>query len=330
MVPDDPDVRFDAGYWERNLTDPVLLWPAVDRLLADGDRAFVEIGPHFTLARPLADAVRRRGRRGPVTGTLRRGEPGLLALHRTVAQLHVGGIDVDWTKITGTPGRYRTLPVPSWGGDKYWLPGVEPGEQGSDPAAVPAQIHLSLRDGDGRVIGDMVARPTDDVAPGTSGADAPPAPVAAPVNAPAPVAVPAAVRKPRVDGGPLRRVEEQVAAVLGLSDDQPPARRRGLFDQGLDSLTAVELRDRLAVEFGLELPPTIVFEKPTIEALAAFLAEAAPEAAPETDGGNRATSPATRPGGPADEDGSADDAVAVIGMACRCPARVRRRSSGTC
>ncbi|MEH0574691.1 SDR family NAD(P)-dependent oxidoreductase [Streptomyces sp. B21-108] len=327
VLPDDPDVRFDAGYWERNLTDPVLLWPAVDRLLAEGDRAFVEIGPHFTLARPLADAVRRRGRRGPVTGTMRRGESGLLGLHRTVARLHVAGIDVDWTKITGTPGRYRTLPVPSWGGDKYWLPGVEPGEQGSDPAAVPAQIHLSLRDGDGRVIGDMVARPTDDAAPGARGAEAPPAPLAAPVHAPVPApalgAVPAPARKPRADGGPLRRVEEHVAAVLGLSGDQPPARRRGLFDQGLDSLTAVELRDRLAAEFGLELPPTIVFEKPTIEALAAFLAEAAPEtapqAAPETDGRNRATSPVARSGGPADEDGSADDAVAVIGMACRLP-----------
>ena len=101
----------------------------------------------------------------------------------------------------------------------------------------------------------------------------------------------------------------------GLSDDRPPARRRGLFDQGLDSLTAIELRDRLSTEFGLELPATIVFENPTIEALSAFLAEAAGPA------GGRATI-RRRPPGPAvaAADGEpADDAVAVIGMSCRLP-----------
>ncbi|MBL1103056.1 SDR family NAD(P)-dependent oxidoreductase [Streptomyces sp. 5-8] len=353
VLPDDPDVRFDAGYWERNLTDPVLLWPAVDGLLAAGDRAFVEIGPHPTLIRQLADAARLRQRRGPVTATLRRGESGPLALHKTVAQLHVGGVDVDWTKITGTPGRYRTLPVPSWGGDRYWLPGVEPGEQGRGPAgAAPAQVRLSLLDGDGRVISEMVAHPVDDAAPeartpqaapGARGTGAAPGahatgavpddhgtaavPPAEAVTAPA-----APAGRPRVDGGPLRRVEEHVAAVLGLSGDKRPARRRGLFDQGLDSLTAVELRDRLAAEFGLELPTTIVFEKPTIEALGAYLAEAAPEAAQEAapDAGDQArtTSPAVPSGGPADDDSAhddradedgADDAIAVVGMACRLP-----------
>ena len=114
VLPDEPDVRFDAAYWERNLTDPVLLWPAVDRLLAGGDRAFVEIGPHPTLLRQLADAGRLRERRGPAVATLRRGEPGQLSLRKTLAQLHVVGVGVDWTAVTGRPGRYRTLPVPSW------------------------------------------------------------------------------------------------------------------------------------------------------------------------------------------------------------------------
>ncbi|MFJ4578206.1 SDR family NAD(P)-dependent oxidoreductase [Streptomyces echinatus] len=320
VLPDEPDVRFDAGYWERNLTDPVLLWPAIDGLLAERDRALVEIGPHPTLIRQLADAARHRGRRGPVTATLRRGESGPLALHRTLAQLHVSGVDVDWTKVTGTPARYRTLPVPSWGGDSYWLPGVQPGEQGRGPAgAAPAQVRVSLLDDDGRVISEMVARPEDGTAPGTPGTEtaastratgaAPAAGTEAVAAAPAP-----AVR-PQTGGAALRRVEKHVAAVLGLSGDQPPARRRGLFDQGLDSLTAVELRDRLAAEFGLELPTTLVFEKPTVEALAAFLAEAAPE----TGDPERTASPAVPSGGPADDDGSPDDAVAVIGMACRLP-----------
>ncbi|MFD9460101.1 SDR family NAD(P)-dependent oxidoreductase [Streptomyces sp. NPDC060027] len=318
VLPDDQDVCFDAGYWQRNLTDPVLLWPAIDRLLAEGDRAFVEIGPHPMLTRPLADAVRRRERRGPVTATLHRAASGPLSLHRTVAQLHVSGVDVDWTKITGTPDRYRTLPVPSWGGDTFWLPGVEPGDQGHGPAAAaPAPLRLGLLDADGRVIGEMVARPADDTAWGARGTEGVPARTAAPAppHAPAPDAAStpasasASAAKPRVPGGTQRRVEEHVAAVLGLSGDQPLARRRGLFDQGLDSLTAVELRNRLSAEFGLELPTTIVFEKPTIEALTALLAEAAPEA----EGPHRTVSSAAASGDPA------DDAIAVIGMACRLP-----------
>ena len=315
VLPNDSDVRFDAAYWERNLTEPVLLWPAIDRLLAEGDRAFVEIGPHPTLIRPLADAVRRRERRGPVTATLRRGESGLLGLHKTVAQLHVSGIDVDWTKITGTPGRYRTLPVPSWGGDKHWLPGVEPGQQGRGPVDVaPARVRLSLLDDDGRVISETVANLADDAGANARGTEAVSASV---VPAAESVSVPALAlaAKTRVAGGPLRRVEEHVAAVLGLTGGQPLARRRGLFDQGLDSLTAVELRDRLAAEFGLELPTTIVFERPTIEALAAFLAEAAPE----SDGQEQTALPAVLSGGPVDGGELADDAVAVIGMACRLP-----------
>ncbi|MFE2172622.1 SDR family NAD(P)-dependent oxidoreductase [Kitasatospora sp. NPDC059462] len=323
--PDEPDVARDAAYWERNLTDPVLFWPAVDGLLAATDGAFVEIGPHPTLLRPLTDALRRRERRGPVTATLRRGEAGPLALHRTLAQLHVGGVEVDWTRITGTPGRYRTLPVPSWGGERHWLPGVEPGEQGRAPGAeAPAQVRVSLLDAEGRVISELVARPEDALpsAPAAAPSAAPSAILSAPSAAPAPAVAPAPAGAPAAPaGGALRRVEEHLAAVLGLAADERLARRRGLFDQGLDSLTAVELRDRLSAEFGLDLPKTIVFERPTIEALAGYLAEAAPAAAAQATAAADAASVATVPGADAaaGDDGSADDAVAVIGIACRLP-----------
>ncbi|WP_194911814.1 type I polyketide synthase [Catenulispora rubra] len=323
VLPDESDVRFDAAYWERNLTDPVLLWPAVDRLLAGGDRAFVEIGPHPTLIRQLADAGRLRERRGPAVATLRRDEPGELSLRKTLAQLHVAGVGVDWTAITGRPGRYRTLPVPSWGGDSYWLPGVDLGDQGSGPAtgrtgatgatgatgtagAASEPVRLSLVDSDGHVVGEVLAHPAGTVAPDDGGARA------TPTLSPVPAVVPASAAAPKAgaksDRGLVQRVEAHVAAVLGLPAGQILPRRRGLFDQGLDSLTAVELRDRLSAEFGMELPSTIVFEKPTIEALSAFFADAGAR--------DQAGVSSVASGGAPEE---SDDAVAIIGMACRLP-----------
>ncbi|TDC64123.1 acyl carrier protein, partial [Streptomyces hainanensis] len=38
-----------------------------------------------------------------------------------------------------------------------------------------------------------------------------------------------------------------------MSAGQPLSRRRGLFEQGMDSLTAVELHARLEAEFALAL-----------------------------------------------------------------------------
>jgi acyl transferase domain-containing protein len=68
-------------------------------------------------------------------------------------------------------------------------------------------------------------------------------------------------------------VHDQVARVIGLAPGRSVDLRAPLSDLGVDSLMAVELRNRLATTLGLDrpLPATLVFDHPTIEAITTFL-----------------------------------------------------------
>jgi acyl transferase domain-containing protein/NAD(P)-dependent dehydrogenase (short-subunit alcohol dehydrogenase family)/acyl carrier protein len=71
----------------------------------------------------------------------------------------------------------------------------------------------------------------------------------------------------------IMHIQSQVARVLGLPSSQPIDLQQGFFDLGMDSLTSIELKNRLQTSLKCSLPPTIVFKYPTVEALADYLAQ---------------------------------------------------------
>ncbi|WP_449344115.1 SDR family NAD(P)-dependent oxidoreductase [Streptomyces nigrescens] len=106
-------------------------------------------------------------------------------------------------------------------------------------------------------------------------------------------------------------VTAQIALVLGYAGGGAVETSRAFRDLGFDSLTAVELRNRLDTVTGLSLSATLVFDYPTPVALVRHLREQLL--------GEAAAPVAVRSAAPAADD---DDPIVIVGMACRFPGQV--------
>ncbi|MFI1510878.1 SDR family NAD(P)-dependent oxidoreductase, partial [Streptomyces sp. NPDC020597] len=107
-----------------------------------------------------------------------------------------------------------------------------------------------------------------------------------------------------------------VATALGHANAEAISVHAAFKELGFDSLTAVALRDRLHRATGLKLPTTVVFDHPSISALADRLDDLA-------FGGGRADArPATDRAG-AVAPTAADEPIAIVSMGCRFPGGVR-------
>jgi acyl transferase domain-containing protein len=240
-----------GDYWVRNLREPVQFAAAVQAVKAMGCDVFLEISPHPVLLPGLeSDLVAGNA----VVGySLRRGQPERATLLASAGTLWTRGAAVDAARLWPA-GALVDLPTYAWQRERHWV--------------------------------EEIARPSlVEEADGAVGAVVPEAPEAPASAGPKPedvialrdrlAAAPADERAPLVEA----IVRDQASSVLGL--DRRRIRGEDSFAAlGVDSLLAMELRNRFEQIFEVALSVTAIWSYPTVSDLAAHLAHIAGAADP--------------------------------------------------
>ncbi|WP_323181852.1 beta-ketoacyl synthase N-terminal-like domain-containing protein [Streptomyces sp. NBC_01408] len=246
----------DAGYWYRNLREPVLLEGAVRGLLEDEHRFFIEVSPHPVLTVGLQETFEQAGAPAAAVGTLRRDEGGEERFLISVAEAYVRGLPLDLTRMPHvSDARRADLPTYAFQRRRFW-----PDAQMTVASAQPTGAVAAGAPG---AVGGQDAESAGQADEGTNGhmlrrlAELP---------------------RDEHDAFLVDVVCEQAAAVLGHGSAGEIEMWRPFQDLGFDSLTAVELRNRLCAALDLTLPVTLVFDHPTPRDLVDHLASAVADA----------------------------------------------------
>ncbi|MGW4060037.1 beta-ketoacyl synthase N-terminal-like domain-containing protein [Amycolatopsis sp. NPDC004747] len=146
--------ELDAGYWYRNLREPVRFEGAVRGVLSEVD-GFVEVSAHPVLAPAIQDTIEDAGASATVAGSLRRDDGGLDRLLTSLGELFVAGLVPDWRAVFGA-GRTVELPTYAFQHQRYWLDAPEAAGDAADLGMTatghPLLSAMTALPGDGDVL----------------------------------------------------------------------------------------------------------------------------------------------------------------------------------
>lgn len=131
----------DALYWVRNLREPVLFAGALERLLADGCDALIEISAHPVLTLAIEQTLAHWGKTALVLPTARREEERAVMLG-SLGALFAAGSPVAWDRLFPEGGTIVPLPRYPWQRESFWLERPAPARS-SGPSSHDGQALLS-------------------------------------------------------------------------------------------------------------------------------------------------------------------------------------------
>ncbi|RKU03683.1 beta-ketoacyl synthase [Burkholderia sp. Nafp2/4-1b] len=115
----------DAGYWWRNIREPVRFGDAIARLADDRVRVFIEIAPHSILRIYVKQTLDARNAPGVVVPTLKRQHDSAEMLFHSILSAVAQGARVDLDRFV-PDAPHVALPTYPWQRERYWLvPTVE-------------------------------------------------------------------------------------------------------------------------------------------------------------------------------------------------------------
>ncbi|WP_394831349.1 acyltransferase domain-containing protein [Pendulispora rubella] len=121
----------DGEYWYQNLRQPVSFDAAVQKLLADEHRFFVEVSPHPVLKLVLQEALETHRISGAVVDSVQRSQGTLDRLLLSAGELHAHGHPLDWPSVL-PPARSVALPTYAFQRRRFW-PDMVDGDVQSAP-----------------------------------------------------------------------------------------------------------------------------------------------------------------------------------------------------
>jgi len=117
-----------ADHWWRNVREPVQFEPALNVLLNDGMRVFVEVGPRPILASYVRDVLREAGTRGLVIETLTESDGQSVSdpVERAASKVMLAGGKIEMQRFFGpAPAAAVALPLYPWQHTQFKSPTTE-------------------------------------------------------------------------------------------------------------------------------------------------------------------------------------------------------------
>lgn len=230
------------SYWAAHLRQTVRFSDGLQELVKEPGRVFLEVGPGRTLEMLAKQHFDRTADQVVLSSTRHPKEPrsDQAFILTTLGRLWMAGVPVDWSGLHGGERCHR-VPLPTYPFERkrYWIS--------------PAQLQYTP----------------------TSGASGPPGELEKNSLADRPSAVDS-VGSCR-QGAPRTAVEQSLADLWqGLLGADDLTIHENFFEVGGSSLLATRLFTQIASVFGKKLPPSTIFEAPTIERLASLLEQEEP------------------------------------------------------
>jgi phthiocerol/phenolphthiocerol synthesis type-I polyketide synthase C len=117
----------DADYWWQNVRLPVRFADAMQTMVRQGCRVFVEIGPHAILQRYIKECLDGSESKGRVLPSLRKHDDGEDVLQAFISRLYLLGDKARLDRFFPTPGQHVDLPHYPWQRERHWLPNSSEG-----------------------------------------------------------------------------------------------------------------------------------------------------------------------------------------------------------